>query len=81
MFLLLFSGIFFGVYLASVYKTLAIDIEDSALTIAGAIGSVCNGGSRIIWATIQDYYGFKKVYLCLLVIQLITSIVIVSVRS
>jgi hypothetical protein len=50
---LLFQGIFFGIYMASVYKVCAIDVlDDMSLTIAGAIGSVCNGGSRIMWASL-----------------------------
>lgn len=49
--------------MASVYKVVAQDtLSDRTLTIAGAIGSVCNGGSRIFWATLQDTYGFKKIY-------------------
>jgi len=66
---LLFFGIFYGIYVASVYKVSAQDVlEDHTLTLAGALGSICNGGSRIMWATIQDKYGFKRVYLVLLLI-------------
>jgi len=72
---MMFNGIFFGAYIASVYKQIDLDkISDSQLTIAGAIGSLCNGGSRIFWATIQDGYGFKKVYYVLLTIQLFVSL-------
>jgi MFS family permease len=67
--LILFFGIFYGIYLASVYKPTAQDtLEDHTLTLAGALGSVCNGGSRIVWASIQDKYGFKRVYLVLLIV-------------
>lgn len=53
--------------MASVYKEVALNIlSDDTLTIAGAIGSVCNGSSRIIWATLQDKYGFRKMYFILL---------------
>ena len=50
---LLFLGMFYGLYIASVYKTTAQNsLSDLTLTIAGAIGSVCNGSSRIAWATL-----------------------------
>lgn len=52
--LMLFNGVFFGVYVASVYKDVALkkgSIEDADLTIAGALGSFMNGSSRIIWAS------------------------------
>ena len=71
---LLFNGMFFGLYMASVYKSVAQHenkISDKALTTAGAIGSVCNGSSRILWASLQDKIGFKKVYTGMLVVQLI----------
>lgn len=66
---LLFIGMFYGLFIASVYKTTAQGkdgLSDRVLTIAGAIGSVCNGSSRIMWATLQDKIGFKKVYFILL---------------
>ena len=77
---LLFEGMFFGLYMASVYKKVASGrvLSDKQLTLAGAIGSVCNGSSRIIWATLQDKYGFKKIYSYLLIVQLITSLSIAS---
>lgn len=66
---MLFNGVFFGTYIASVYKAINQDtLNDKILTVAGAIGSICNGGSRILWASLQDKFGFKKVYAYLLVI-------------
>jgi hypothetical protein len=66
---MLFNGIFFGIYIAAVYKTTAQDfLKDNVLTLTGAFGSVCNGGGRIFWATLQDKYGFKRVYFVLLII-------------
>jgi len=65
--IMLYLGVFYGVYFASVYKVAAQEIiDDHTLTLAGSLGSVCNGSSRIIWATIQDKYGFKRVYYVLL---------------
>jgi hypothetical protein len=50
---MLMNGVFFGVFTANVYKTVALNyLSDDVLTTAGGIGSICNGGSRIIWATL-----------------------------
>jgi hypothetical protein len=69
MFTLIYLGCFFGVYVASVYKSAAGDvISDKQLTLAGAIGSIMNGSSRIMWASLQDKYGFKVIYMILLII-------------
>jgi len=65
--LILFLGTFYGCYLISVYKALASTIlRDDILTLAGSLGSAFNGTSRIMWGTLQDKFGFKKVYYCLL---------------
>lgn len=67
--LMLLNGMFFGLFMASVYKEVALNsLSDHTLTLAGALGSVCNGSSRIIWATLQDKYGFRKMYFILLCI-------------
>jgi MFS family permease len=66
---MLYCGIFYGIYMASVYKTVAEDsLLDHELTLAGALGSACNGLSRVMWAALMDKYGFKKVYLVLMLI-------------
>ena len=49
---MLFNGVFFGVYISSVYKSFARGIDDNTLTIAGAVGSFINGSSRIFWASL-----------------------------
>jgi hypothetical protein len=50
---MLFNGVFFGVFTAGVFKTVALgDLSDGVLTTAGAIGAVCNGCSRIGWSTL-----------------------------
>lgn len=69
-----FNGNFFGLYMASVYKQMNLDIlDDHILTTAGAIGSICNGGSRVIWGSLQDKFGFKKVFLLVMCVQLVLS--------
>jgi hypothetical protein len=60
---LMFFGIFYGLYLASVFKIIAQDfLKDDILMVAGALGSICTGCSRILWASVMDKFGFKKVY-------------------
>lgn len=72
-----FLGPFFGFYIASVYKTSNQDnLDDSILTIVGSLGAICNGGSRIIWGTLQDKYGFKKVYSTIMATQFVIALTI-----
>ena len=67
--LMLFHGTFIGFYIASVYKVIAQgSLSDRSLTIAGAIGSACNGTSRLVWGALQDKFGFKSVYSCMMFI-------------
>lgn len=65
---MLYFGIFYGVFMASVYKEIPEELEDDIKTWAGGLGSICNGCSRLFWASMQDKYGFRKVYGCVLVI-------------
>ena len=78
---MLYNGVVFGMYVASVYKDTALGlIPDSTLTLAGSLGAFANGGSRMFWATIMDYIGFRKVYLILVSIQIITATFIYQSR-
>lgn len=75
-------GLFYPIYIASVYKPIAQDeLKDSVLTIAGAIGSVCNGTSRVFWASLMDRFSFRSVYACLLLLELAVSLSIYYVRD
>lgn len=68
--------------MASIYKQINLEnLSDRTLTIAGAIGTVCNGVSRVFWPTLQDRFGFRRIYYCLLTVQLITSLFIYRVKS
>ena len=57
-------GTFFILYIASAFKVSADEdhIDDKSLTIAGSFGAICNGSSRLVWATLMDKYRFKTVY-------------------
>ena len=69
---LIFWSSIFPYYIASNFKSYgSIDIpDDQFMTIVGAVGASLNGLSRIWWATLFDYFGFKKVYLCLVAIDI-----------
>ena len=67
-------GSFYGLYIASAYKVSnESNLPDKTLTIAGSIGAVCNGGSRIMWASLLDKFGFRKVFSVIMLIQLVIS--------
>lgn len=52
--IMLFCSAQYTMFMASSFKNFGIEwgIEDYLLTTAGGIGGVCNGFSRMIWATI-----------------------------
>ena len=69
--IMLYCSTFYGMYMSSAYKNFGSkkgNIDDFTLTLAGAFGSICNGFSRIFWASLQDHHGFKKMYAILLLI-------------
>ena len=61
--------------MASVFKIFgeSKNIDDYTLTLAGSLGAIFNGASRIFWATLQDKIGFKKVYFIVCLIQALVS--------
>ena len=68
-------GTFFSLYIVSAYKVSADEnyIDDKDLTIAGSIGAICNGSSRLVWATLVDKYRFKTVYAFIMSAQLVIA--------
>jgi len=76
------AGPVFGFYVASVYKTSNQGmLSDSILTVAGSLGAICNGSSRIIWGGLQDKYGFRKVYTTLMLLQWVISFTLHYTRA
>ena len=48
---MMFFGFYYGIYATSVFKVIAGDsIDDKITTLAGAIGCISNGISRLGWA-------------------------------
>lgn len=82
LFTMLFFGEFYGVYMASVYKIIAEDyVQDHQLALAGALGGIGNGISRLILASMVDKFGFKAVYSGIILVQLACSCGIWSCRQ
>lgn len=72
---MMFNGVFFGIFIAGNYKIINLDnLSDKVLTLAGAIGAIGNAISRILCSSLQDKYGFKRIYTPILIIQLITCL-------
>ena len=64
---------FYGFYMMSAFKIFGSTkiSDDKFLTIIGAVGALINGGMRIVWSSLLDYYPFKRVFGCLILLQLI----------
>lgn len=71
--------------MASVYKTMGIqlsdDMDDRFLTTVGAVGSIFNGGSRILAGQLMDKYSFKNIFYCILITQLLVCSTLTIVCS
>ena len=74
-------------YMSGHYKTIGLElgkIDDYTLTVIGSIGSLANGGSRVIMGPLQDKVGFSRVYLVVLITELLVcslSTTVVTVNS
>ena len=69
-------------YNAGNFKTMGMQlggIDDKRLTIIGSLGSLANGGSRIIIGLLQDKIGFSKVYLGVLVLEFLVCTLITTI--
>lgn len=56
-------------------------MSDKTLTLAGALGSLMNGISRIFWPILEDRYGFKPVMAVVLTMQTIAILFINSSKD
>lgn len=80
--IMLYCGLFFGLFVAQAFKNCATDfLVDSQLAIAANVGLFCNGSFRFVWAALFDYYGFKKVYTVVMILQLVASSTIYVARA
>lgn len=81
LFLMYYCGMFFCVYNSSVFKSNALGLlSDHTLTITGSFGSVANGVSSFVMASVMDKVSFKKVYTATMLLQLVVSASIYYLR-
>lgn len=73
--LMLIGSGFYGLYLVAAYKIFGKEnhIDDFTLTFAGSLGSVLNGGSKVLNGILADKIGFKKIYYVVLILQIILA--------
>ena len=72
------SMIFFGYYIMVKFKDYGREYikDDEFLTFVGSVGSLLNGLFRIFWASLLDYYPFRKINLVLLTLLTIVLVTI-----
>ena len=77
-----FNGLFIGIFMASVYKMIALEhISDEILTRAGALGALSNGLSRLFWSSLLDSFSFTTVYFIMMIIQFTNGLLIYPMRT
>eukprot|EP01017_Pseudomicrothorax_dubius_P010150 TRINITY_DN13594_c0_g1_i3.p1 TRINITY_DN13594_c0_g1~~TRINITY_DN13594_c0_g1_i3.p1 ORF type:complete len:236 (+),score=66.63 TRINITY_DN13594_c0_g1_i3:60-710(+) len=71
-----FCSTLFGLYIANEYKNLGFNYghSDVLLTVIGAFASLSNGAARMFWAYLQDYVGFRTIFLIMMAVQLILTL-------
>ena len=69
---LIVSHMFYGYYMTNQFKQYGFTggIDDRTLTLIGSFGALFNGCFKIFWATLLDYYSFKRVYAMVLIIMI-----------
>ncbi|CAI2368758.1 unnamed protein product [Moneuplotes crassus] len=79
--MLIFSSSY-PLYLAGSFKTFEqIDLHDDRfITLVGSLGAIANGLSRWFWATLQDFFGFKKIFALLMIFEIIVAFTFVSIH-
>lgn len=70
-----FLSLGFSMYISCAYKMYGNTLfnDDYYLAIVGSVTALINGTSRFLWAEAMQRYGFKAVYIAVLVVQILTS--------
>ena len=70
-----FLSIALSMYISSAYKIYGGELfkDDKYLAVVGSVSALVNGTSRFLWAEALEWWGFKKVYIGLLAVQILTS--------
>lgn len=82
-FLMMFFGILFQGFFAYVYKPigLASGLHDNLLAWAGSSAAVVQAVSRVGFGFAYDKVGFKKIFKCLMIINIVTALACYAARS
>ena len=72
LYLIAITHLFYGYYMSNSFKQYGFSagLDDRTLTTIGSAGALFNGCFKIVWATLLDYFEFKKIYAIILVIQI-----------
>jgi len=72
-----------GYFMATNFKNYGIRkiSNDQFLTLVGSLGSVFNGGGRFFWGFLSDKFNFKKIYLTILIIQMVNIVTLRFISS
>lgn len=70
-----FLSLGFSMYVSCAYKVYGNTLfnDDYYLAIVGSVTALINGTSRFLWAEAMQRFGFKAVYIAVLVAQILTS--------
>ena len=74
----------YGMFVAFNYKEYGLIFikDDKFLSILGSIGSIANGGFRLVWGAMMDYFPFKTNKFIIYCVFLVTcSTIVVSTGS
>ena len=63
---IMYTAIFYSYYVLAVFKNIS-NVSDKKLTYVASTGAVINGFSRVFWAGLMDKFGFRIVYLSILI--------------
>jgi hypothetical protein len=71
LFVLAMCHLYYGYYMSNIFKQYGFvgGIDDKTLSRIGSFGSLFNGSFKIFWATMLDYFPFKRCYLAIFAIQ------------
>ena len=72
----------YGGYFSYVYKSigLSVGMSDRFLTWAGSFAAIVQALSRLTCGALYDIYGFRKIYMALMIINIVTSIICYPAR-
>lgn len=70
--------LFYGYFFTNIYKEYGKDYinDDQFLTMVGAISSLFNGFFKFLWASLLDYYPFRKIYGGLICLEILLIVLV-----